>query len=87
MTSAGASSRSSCPFCAGTLSRQQANVPFVLGRNVAIIKDVPAEVCDTCGEAFLAADATDNVTAMLRAARDSNAEVLVVSYRSDASAA
>jgi len=44
------------------------------------IKQVPAEVCDTCGEPFLHGDATDVVTALLDKALASNAEVSVMTY-------
>jgi YgiT-type zinc finger domain-containing protein len=57
-----------------------ATIPFVLGKLVAVIKDVPAEVCDTCGEPFLHAAATDTVTALLARARTMGAEVTVLTY-------
>jgi YgiT-type zinc finger domain-containing protein len=53
------------PLCGGRLSSELATIPFVLGKNVAVIKQVPAEVCDTCGEPFLYAEATDVVSSLL----------------------
>jgi peptide subunit release factor 1 (eRF1) len=47
---------------------------------VAVIKQVPAEVCDTCGEPFLHAEATDVVSSLLEKALASNAEVSVMTY-------
>lgn len=76
-----------CPICGGTLVEGLATIPFVLGRHVAVIKDVPAEVCDTCGEPFLHAGATDTVAALLTRARAMGAEVTVLSYGSAADAA
>jgi len=70
-----------CPLCGGDLQSSVATIPFVLGATVAVIKGVPAEVCGTCGEAFLDSAATDDVSALLRAARGAGAEVLVMSYR------
>jgi YgiT-type zinc finger domain-containing protein len=70
-----------CPLCGGELSTSVATIPFVLGATVAVLKGVPAEVCDTCGEAFLDSAATDDVSALLRSARGAGAEVLVMAYR------
>jgi hypothetical protein len=47
------------------LSAQLATIPFVLGKTIAVIKQVPAEVCDSRGEPFLQAEATDLVTSLL----------------------
>ena len=70
-----------CPLCGGELERSTATIPFVVGSTVAVIKGVPAEVCDTCGEPFLDGTATDDVTMLLHTARSAGAEVLVMSYR------
>jgi YgiT-type zinc finger domain-containing protein len=76
-----------CPLCGGPLVEGLATIPFVLGRHVAVIKDVPAEICDTCGEPFLHGSATDIVTALLRQAQAMGAEVTVLTYASPAEAA
>lgn len=68
------------PLCGGQLSAQLATIPFVLGKTIAVIKQVPAEVCDSCGEPFLQAEATDAVTALLDKALASSAEVSVMTY-------
>jgi hypothetical protein len=62
-------------------------MPFVLGKNVVVVKQVPAEVCDTCGESFLHAEATDVVSALLEKALASSAEVSVMTYSAEAPAA
>ena len=69
-----------CPLCGGQLSVQLATIPFVLGKAVAVIKQVPAEVCESCGEPFLHAEATDVVTSLLDRALASSAEVSVTTY-------
>jgi YgiT-type zinc finger domain-containing protein len=70
-----------CPLCGGTLVRGPATIPFVVGSMVAVIKGVPAEVCNTCSEPFLDGAATDDVAALLRIARSGGAEVMVMVYR------
>jgi len=72
-----------CPLCGGQLSVELATIPFVLGQSVAVIKQVPAEVCDTCGEPFLLAEATDVVSALLGKALASSAEVSVMTYAAE----
>lgn len=69
-----------CPLCGGQLALGLATIPFVLGKTVAVIKQVPAEVCDACGEPFLHADASDTVTSLLDKALASSAEVSVMTY-------
>ncbi len=76
-----------CPLCGGQLADELATIPFVLGKSVAVIKQVPAEVCDTCGEPFLHADATDIVHSLLDKALASNAEVSVMTYPTETPAA
>jgi YgiT-type zinc finger domain-containing protein len=73
-----------CPLCGGQLSAQLATIPFVLGKTIAVIKQVPAEVCDSCGEPFLQAEATDAVTELLDNALASSAEVSVMTYSAGA---
>ena len=69
-----------CPLCGGQLSVELATIPFVLGKSVAVIKQVPAEVCDTCSEPFLHAEATDVVGSLLEKVLASSAEVSVMTY-------
>lgn len=69
-----------CPLCGGQLRAQLATIPFVLGNTIAVIKQVPAEVCEACGEPFLQAEATDAVTSLLDKALASNAEVSVMTF-------
>jgi len=73
-----------CPLCGGQLSLELATIPFVLGKTVAVIKQVPAEVCDTCSEPFLHAEATDVVSSLLDKALASSAEVSVMTYSAGA---
>jgi YgiT-type zinc finger domain-containing protein len=70
-----------CPLCGGHLRPDIATVPFILGNNmVVVIKNVPAEVCDTCHEPFVAGRVTDQVTTLLRQLKSLRSEVSVVTY-------
>lgn len=71
-----------CPLCGGRLRHGLAAVPFLLPGAVALIKDVPAEICANCHEPFAAGKATDGIIDLLRPLHDLRAEVLVLSYAS-----
>ncbi len=45
-----------CHFCGGTVAEQRVVVDYRWGEDLlAIIEDVPAGVCDTCGERYFKA--------------------------------
>ena len=70
-----------CPLCGGRLAAdQRATIPFVLGKVVVVVKDVPAEVCQNCSEAFLTGMATDQLTKLLERFVRLPVEVSVTSY-------
>ena len=55
-----------CPMCnAGTLHKASAGGTTTLtmerGEATIVFKDVPADVCDVCGEAFIDEDISENV--------------------------
>jgi len=46
-----------CHFCGGKVAEQRVVVDYRWGQElVAIIEDVPAGVCDTCGERYFKAE-------------------------------
>ena len=45
-----------CYFCGGKVKAEEASVDFWWGGKLIIFEEVPAEVCQQCGEKFL--DAT-----------------------------
>ena len=70
-----------CPTCGGPLQKQVSVIPFILKQNtVVVIKGVPAEVCVNCHEPFLAGQAVDRVSEILRQLRSLSSEVSVVAY-------
>ena len=52
-------------------------VTFHRDGQTVVVNEVPAEVCENCGEAYVAEDVTVQVLAIARAARDAQAQVLV----------
>jgi len=81
MTGEREKSNGRCPLGGGRLlPRQKATIPFVLENTVAVIKDVPAEVCASCHESYMTGEATDRMTTLLRQLRLLQTEVSVISY-------
>ena len=79
-----------CPSCGGRLRPGQATIPFVLRQSAVLVKDVPAEICQSCHEPYMIGAVVDRVTRLLTQLRKMRAEVSVVSYadaRSTAAAA
>lgn len=50
------------------------------GSTVLVVRSVPAQVCDNCGEAYLSADAVDRLQEMLAGAAQDGAQVEVREY-------
>ena len=50
------------------------------GSTVLVVRSVPAQVCDNCGEAYLSADAVDRLQQMLSNAAQGGVQVEVRKY-------
>ncbi len=55
-------------------------VTLLRGETVVIIKDVPAQVCENCGEYYLEDAITDRVLLMAEEAVKKNAEVEILRF-------
>lgn len=70
-----------CPACGGGLERGTATIPYILSHDViVIVKHVPAELCQECGESYTTGEVTDQVVAMLEQFKNLRSEVSIVSY-------
>ncbi|MEK6656708.1 MAG: type II toxin-antitoxin system MqsA family antitoxin [Nitrospirota bacterium] len=45
-----------CYFCKGKVVQQNINIDYRWGEALVVIKNVPAGVCDQCGEKYLTSD-------------------------------
>ena len=68
-----------CPMChAGALRKASAGGTTTLtmerGEATIVFKDVPADVCDTCGEAFIDEDISEDVYEQAEAAIEAGAQ-------------
>jgi YgiT-type zinc finger domain-containing protein len=70
-----------CPVCGGSLHTGEATIPYILDDDVVIVvKNVPAEICGDCREAFTSGEVTDRITGMLRQLKSLHSEVSVITY-------
>lgn len=70
-----------CAICGGSVAPGEATIPFVRGRRVLSIRDVPAHVCGDCGEAYLAGPVVDRVQELLAELEALDDEVAIAPYR------
>ena len=70
-----------CQICKnGELSAGTTTVSLTRGESTVVIKAVPAEVCDNCGEYYLSEKVTRQVYAIADDAVRSGAEVEVLRF-------
>ncbi|WP_290649737.1 type II toxin-antitoxin system MqsA family antitoxin [Aquisalimonas sp.] len=70
-----------CVICkTGQLAEGRTTVTFQRGETTVVIKDVPAQVCDNCGEYYLSEEMSRQVLAMAEAAVSKGAEVEILRW-------
>lgn len=70
-----------CYFCGGRLTPDLATIPFVVGKAVVVVKQVPAYICAQCGEAIMDSKVAQPVDELLKRARQSGFEVSIITYK------
>lgn len=69
-----------CPLCRGKLERGTITFPVMLDGVLLIIKNVPADVCNQCGEEFIPNTVAKIIEKTVEGARSSKAEIEIISY-------
>lgn len=70
-----------CQLCKnGTTEKGSVTVTLERGSTVVLIKNVPAEICENCGEYYLDEKTTYNILAKAEVAAKNNAEVEILQY-------
>ena len=81
MTGERESDNGRCPLCGGHLTPEQnVTIPFVVDEKIVVVRNIPAEVCNSCHEPYLTGAATDRVVALLKQFRSLPMEVSIVLY-------
>lgn len=71
----------SCVICRnGTTGRGSVTVTLQRGETTVILKQVPADVCDNCGEYYLSSDIAAQVMEKAESAVKSGAEVEILRF-------
>ena len=70
-----------CPLCGGEMHDGITAAPFLIADKVMVIKDVPAEVCSDCGEAYMKSSVVDKVEKILDKLEDLHSEISVINYK------
>ncbi len=70
-----------CVFCKqGDARPGEATVTLQRGETVVVVKGVPADICENCGEYYLSATVSEKVMAKAEAAVENGAEVEILRY-------
>ncbi|MBM3475950.1 MAG: type II toxin-antitoxin system MqsA family antitoxin [Armatimonadetes bacterium] len=78
---------SRCPLCGGVKAPGMTTYTVDLGSGVIVIRDVPAMVCERCGEEWIGADTARTLEGLVEAARRSKRQVEVVAFEAAVTAA
>ncbi len=70
-----------CTICKlGETNKGLTMVTLHRGESVIVVKDVPAQICENCGEYYLSDDISGQVMALAEEAVKRNAEVEVLRF-------
>ena len=70
-----------CVICKlGETHTGKTTVTLNRGESTIIIKDVPAQICDNCGEYYLSDEISEQVMALAENAIKNNAEIEVLRF-------
>jgi YgiT-type zinc finger domain-containing protein len=70
-----------CVICKqGETANGLTTVTLERGRTTVVIKDVPAEICENCGEYYLSEEVTDRVQKLAEQAVRQGVEIEVLRY-------
>lgn len=69
-----------CFFCKGSTEKKLVNYLLDLNNTIIIIKNVPANVCVTCGERYFDDDVMQNLEKIIEELRTITTEISIVNY-------
>lgn len=58
--------KKACDSCSGTLISRTTHIDFRVKGELIMIEDVPAEVCNRCGEKYLSAEVDAGIESLLK---------------------
>lgn len=69
-----------CPLCGGDMNDGITAIPFFIEGKIVVVKDVPAEICADCGEAYMKSFVVGKIETILDRLNDLNSEMSVIHY-------
>ena len=69
-----------CPICKGEMQTSVINFPIDLKTHFVLIKDVPADVCEQCGEFFIDDDVHIQLEEIDESTKKSNIEFEIIKF-------
>jgi YgiT-type zinc finger domain-containing protein len=70
-----------CDFCGGTLHPKTVNTEFWVKGDLVLIEDVPAEVCQVCGEKYFSAETHSGIERLLKSKPKAEKTMTVPVYK------
>jgi len=55
-----------CDLCGGELERKKVNLELHIRKELLICEDLPAEVCNQCGEKYFSAEVSEKIDQFLK---------------------
>lgn len=69
-----------CSFCKGRLESGNVNHVIDFNNLIIIIKNVPAQICNQCGEYYIEHLVALNVEKIVDDVKNNGAEVIIINY-------
>ncbi len=69
-----------CPLCGGGMDEGATTMPFFIAEKVVVIKNVPAEICADCGEAYMQSCVVGEIESILDRLEELHSEVSIIYY-------
>ena len=69
-----------CPLCGGEKIESITSFTADYNSGLVVVRDVPAKVCNQCGEEWLSDEATEVLEEIVSSAKKQNQEFLVVKF-------
>ena len=70
-----------CPLCGGCMDDGITTVPFFIAEKIVVIKNVPAEICADCGEAYMKSLVIGEIAKILDRFEELHSEVSIIYYK------
>jgi YgiT-type zinc finger domain-containing protein len=71
-----------CPLCKGEMKEGKTILPYELGKEqVIVLLDVPALICEQCGDEFVDINVTRNIEKILDKVKSDGMRMGFVEYR------